>query len=154
MILNSDEFKQLMLYLIQDVQHESRVTTPPDIDRISQFVSLITAASVAILGLTYFFVRWLSSAARNPSRSSVQSLLVAYTVDLISVLKSLFDFTLNPRLSGTMTWEVLKEAFEAYERSNSRQRIHDRVRSNFQQGGRILDLDSIPVKVDELLGEY
>ena len=40
----------------------------PNIDIISQFVSLVTAASapiappVAILGLTYLFVQWLSTA--------------------------------------------------------------------------------------------
>ena len=41
--------------------------SPPNIDRISQFVSLVTAASapiappVAILGLTYIFLQWLST---------------------------------------------------------------------------------------------
>jgi len=41
--------------------------SPPNIDIISQFVSLVTAASapiappVAILGLTYVFLQWLST---------------------------------------------------------------------------------------------
>ena len=41
--------------------------SPPNIDIISQFVSLVTAASapiappVAILGLTYIFLQWLST---------------------------------------------------------------------------------------------
>jgi hypothetical protein len=45
--------------------------SPPNVDIISQFVSLVTAASapiappVAILGLTYIFVNWLSSAVLN-----------------------------------------------------------------------------------------
>ncbi|KXN80864.1 hypothetical protein AN958_07086 [Leucoagaricus sp. SymC.cos] len=68
-ILNGAEFKQLMLYLVQDVQGESSSTAPPDLDRISQFVTLATAASapvappIAILGLSYFFVKWVSDAA-------------------------------------------------------------------------------------------
>jgi len=98
-------------------------------------------------------VKWLSNAVLD-NVSSVHSLLIAYTVDLISVLKSLFDFTLKPSLSGTKTWDVLKEAFEAYERSDSRQRIHDRVRSNIQRRQRIPDLGSIQSRVGELLGEY
>jgi hypothetical protein len=41
--------------------------SPPNIDIISQFVSLVTAASapiappVAILGLSYIFLQWLST---------------------------------------------------------------------------------------------
>ena len=52
------------------------------------------------------------------ARPEVECLLMAYTVDLISVLKPLFDFTLKPDVAGTTNWEVLKEAFEDYERSN------------------------------------
>jgi hypothetical protein len=79
---------------------------------------------------------------------------MAYTVDLILVLKSLFDFTLKPGLEGTPTWEVLQDAFEAYERSDSRRHIHDSVSSNFQRSERILDQDSISKKVAELVGKY
>ena len=49
---------------------------------------------------------------------------MAYTIDLISVLGSLFDFTLKPDLAGKTDWVVLKEAFEAYERSNNLKKNH------------------------------
>jgi hypothetical protein len=79
---------------------------------------------------------------------------MAYTVDLILVLKSLFDFTLRPSLVGTPTWEVLQNAFEAYERSDSRRHIHDSVSPNFQRSERILDQGSISKKIAELVGKY
>ena len=139
-------------------------------------MSLVTAASApiappaAILGLTYFFVKWVSTSvlknvyvcldSRSPvangnvSRPPVQCLLMTYTLDLVLVLKSLFDFTLAPNLSGSLTWNVLKEAFEAYEQSESRRRIHDNVSSNFRQGEGILTADCIRKKVREMLHQY
>jgi len=74
-----------------------------------------------------------------------------YMVDLISVLKSLFEFTLTPRFSGTTNWEVLKEAFEAYTQTDPRQRNHDAIRLTCQQSEVILDRDGIRRKVIELL---
>ncbi|KAF5348759.1 hypothetical protein D9756_009852 [Leucocoprinus leucothites] len=74
-VLNTDEFMQLMLHLVQDAHMKPDVSTyvliyylmhfdislsSPNIDKISQFVSLVTATStpillpVAILGLTSF----------------------------------------------------------------------------------------------------
>ena len=81
----------------------------------------------------------------------VQRLLIAYTVDLIRVLRELFDITLQPRLALTTTWEGLQGAFEAYERSASRQRAHHVISS---QGEQILTVDGINRKVRELLKEY
>jgi len=91
-VLNTDEFKQLMLHLVQDVQAKPDVSSTPTINIISQFVSLVTAASapiappVAILGLTYIFLQWLSTTVLE-NLPDVQHLLIAYTVDLISVLR-------------------------------------------------------------------
>ncbi|KAF5354022.1 hypothetical protein D9756_006944 [Leucocoprinus leucothites] len=113
-VLNTEEFKQLMLNLVQDV---------------SQFVSLVTAASapiappVAILGLTYIFLQWLSTTALENMYVSLP--ILAYTMDLVHVLRELFDFTLKPTLALTTTGEELRETFEAYERSSSRQRTHN-----------------------------
>ena len=87
----------------------------------------------------------------NLPSPSVKRILMAYAVDLIWVLKSLFDFTLQPRLAGKTDWEVLTEAFEAYERTSDRQRIHDSCRSAFQQNNRILDRDDFRRKLKELL---
>ena len=85
------------------------------------------------------------------SRSSVHQLLIAYTVDLIRVLRELFDITLRPELAFATTWNELKEAFEAYERSNSRQRIHKIICSKAMQDDQSLTPDSIGSKVRELL---
>jgi len=73
-----------MLHLVQDVHGETPTSTyvqmpscwmtcnvyfsPPNVGILSEFVSLVTAASapiappVAILGLAYIFVKWLSNA--------------------------------------------------------------------------------------------
>ena len=78
---------------------------------------------------------------------------MAYTVDLIRVLQSLFDFAIAPKLLGRTTWPVLQEAFEAYERSDSRQQTHRQICANFQQDRQIHNLDSFDRVVRELLGE-
>lgn len=78
---------------------------------------------------------------------------MAYTIDLISVLKSLFDFTLKPDLAGTTNWEVLKEAFEDYERSSKRKEIHDICRSLFEKNDQILSRDVFRQTVKRLLDE-
>ena len=78
---------------------------------------------------------------------------MAYSVDLILVLKSLFDFTLKPDLAGSANWEVLKEAFEAYERSHDAQRIHNFCRTASQQNNRSLDRDTFRARIRQLVGE-
>ena len=61
--------------------------------------------------------------------SEAQRLLIAYIVDLIKVLTELFKITISVKLALTTTWDSLQEAFEAYEKSTSRQKIHERIRS-------------------------
>ena len=126
------------------------------------------APPVAILGLTYAFVQWLSTTALENayvplpiltsqsillvmSRASVHRLLIAYTVDLIRVLRELFDLTLRPELALATTWTELREAFEAYERSYSRQRVHTNICSRTTQDELTLTPESISRKVRELL---
>ncbi|KAF8269756.1 CHAT domain-containing protein [Lactarius quietus] len=136
-VLNSREFQHLMLCLVQDVHTKPGVSSLPVADVINQFVTLATSAAapiappVAILGLTYTFVQWLSTAALE-NVSSVR-LLVAYTVDLIRVLRELFDITLRPDLALKATWTEIQAAFEAYERSQSRQRVHEMICSKTAQ---------------------
>jgi hypothetical protein len=60
-------------------------------------------------------------------RSEVQRLLIAYIVDLIKVLRELFDMTLKVEFATDEPW--LREAFEAYAGSPSRRRIHESIRS-------------------------
>ena len=87
-------------------------------------------------------------------RPSVQRLLIAYTVVLISVLRKLFDINLrvrSPDSSPTTTWTELQEAFEAYELP--RKRIHARIRSMRTQDEKTLTEDDLREKVCELLQE-
>ena len=61
--------------------------------------------------------------------SEAQQLLIAYIVDLIKVLIKLFNITIRAELALTTTVSSLEEAFDAYEKSPSRQSIHDSIRS-------------------------
>src|ERR1700761_9838690 len=79
-------------------------------------------------------------------RSSVQRLVIAYTVDLIRVLRELFDITLRPDLALTTSWAELQAAFEAYEQSQARQRIHHKI-CRTSHGDRALTADDICNKV-------
>jgi hypothetical protein len=88
------------------------------------------------------------------ARPEVQRLLVTYTVDLIRVLRELFDLMLQPQKALTAaTWEDLKEAFEAYERSLSRQHNHRSIHSEQAWGRRLVTVDNITEKVHDLVGE-
>ena len=75
-----------------------------------------------------------------------QRLLISYTVDLISVLRNLFNTGL------TATWDGLQGAYEVYEGSGSRKNLHGRVLSNIMQGGHLLNKDEMSGMVRELLG--
>jgi len=157
-ILDSDEFMQLMLYLVQDVidGNQPRHNSAPQ--EISQFVNLVTSSNeliappVAILGLTFQFVQWLSTTVLV-NEAPVQRLLFAYTVDLIRVLRELFDITLRPDAELTTNWPDLKEAFETYERSPSRRQIHTSIRSYTQRDGWILTPNDIHNKLRELVNK-
>jgi hypothetical protein len=81
-------------------------------------------------------------------------MMTAYIVDLILVLMSLFDFTLKPDLAGSTNWEVLKEAFEAYERSDKRPEVHRGCREAFQRGESVLDWGSFVAKVKDLVERF
>jgi len=151
-ILHNDEFKQLMLYLVQDVIDGNQ---PHDSAYISQFVDLVTAAAapilppVAILGFTPQFVKWLSTVVLV-NEAPVQRLLFAYTVDLIRVLRELFDITLRPDSKLTPTWPDLREAFETYERSTSRRHIHESICSSIPPDGWTLTANDISNGLREL----
>ncbi|KAJ7266076.1 hypothetical protein C8J57DRAFT_1229483 [Mycena rebaudengoi] len=106
-VLNGEEFKHLILSLVQEMQEEGghKNPSPPDIEKINNFVGLCTAGSAsaappgAILGLTYLFVYWM---LRSPLENvpNVRRVLIAYTVDLILVLQELFDIALQFKLMG------------------------------------------------------
>ncbi|KAI9459553.1 hypothetical protein HD554DRAFT_325971 [Boletus coccyginus] len=115
-----------MLYLVQDLQTRSPTTTPqPSLDIIAHFVSLVKA---------------------------IERLFMAYTYHRpIAVLKSLFGFTLKSDLIGTTNWEVLKEAFEDYERSQKRKEIHDTCRSLYERNNRVLSRENFRQTIKNLL---
>ena len=87
------------------------------------------------------------------SRPSVQRLLIAYTVDLIYVLKELLNVVLRPELAHTITWTELQEALVAYEQTDCRQRAHNNIRSKIPLSGPVLSTEGISRMVRELLRE-
>ena len=84
-------------------------------------------------------------------RPLVQRLLIAYTVDLIRILRELFAITLRHVFTLRVSWTELQEAIEAYERPGSRKRIHYRIRSKLPLSGPVLTTDDISSMVHELL---
>ena len=62
-------------------------------------------------------------------RAQVESIIMAYTVDLICVLKEVFYFTLMTPLAGETNWQGLQEAFEAYYRTHLVKRNHGSCQS-------------------------
>ncbi|KAH8998267.1 hypothetical protein EDB86DRAFT_825885 [Lactarius hatsudake] len=132
-VLDSKEFAYLMLRLSQDDQTESGASHS-NIDLMSRFIALVTSASPptqpleSILGFAPNFVQSFSTAVLE-NTSWLQRFLMTYTVDLVSVLRKLFDTTL------TATWDGVQEAYGAYEKSGSRQNLHDRILSNIPQDG-------------------
>jgi hypothetical protein len=67
---------------------------------------------------------------------------MTYTIDLTTVLKSLFVvLTRMHRSPARISWSELEEAFQAYERSGSRQRIHRRISQISQQDQQVSDTD-------------
>ena len=84
-------------------------------------------------------------------RAPVQRLLIAYTVDLIRVLRELFDFALRPGSKLTIAWSDVREALETYARSPSRQDIHRSICSNALQDGWIVTASDVGKKLRELL---
>ena len=83
-------------------------------------------------------------------RPSAQRLVIAYTVDLIHILRELHHITHRPDMVLTASWAELQAAFEAYERSHSRQRIHEKICSKMAHD-EILSADEISQKVRKLL---
>ncbi|KAJ7817923.1 hypothetical protein B0H14DRAFT_1380040 [Mycena olivaceomarginata] len=160
-VLNGDNFKHLMLYVIQDMQNNSQTrSSPVDIEKVSNFVTLCTAVTsaiappVAILGLTFFFVSWISNAVLN-NTPAVQRVLIAYTVDLIMVLQELFKITLQPKSHGSVSWPDLQEAFEAYQRTTSQRTVHSAVSDLVEKCGQLsMDLTVIRESVKEMLEQY
>ena len=71
-------------------------------------------------------------------------------MDLIRILKELFDITLRPELALSTTWMELREAFETYERSRLRQRIHREICSKTVEGDPLTG-DGISRKVKDLV---
>jgi len=132
-VLNSPKFQEWMLHLVDDV-HIAPSAPRPDVDEVNKMVALATSVSssvvpaFAVLGLTALSVRWLQRTL-GQKLSEAQRLLIAYIVDLIKVLIELFNLTIRVDLALTTNWRELEEAFGAYEKSSSRQSIHESIRS-------------------------
>ncbi|KAH9015511.1 hypothetical protein EDB85DRAFT_810210 [Lactarius pseudohatsudake] len=145
-VLDSKEFAYLMLRLSQDIQTESGASHS-NIDLISRFIALVTSASPptqpleSILDFAPNFMQSFSTAVLE-NTSGLQRFLMTYTVNLVSVLRKLFDTT----VTLTATWDGVQEAYGAYEQSGSRQNLHDRLLSTTARGGHVLtkgDMDGV-----------
>ena len=78
---------------------------------------------------------------------------MAYTIDLISVLRLLFDFTLKSNLAGPTDWRVLQEALEAYERSNNRNQNHASCWALYGKGDQAPTRENFRQTIKQLLDE-
>jgi len=74
---------------------------------------------------------------------------MAYTTDLITVLKSLFDVV--PSSSEGTMWPELNRVFQAYERFDPREQIHRRICANFQHDQQINDADGFRLELRAML---
>ncbi|KAJ7243858.1 hypothetical protein B0H12DRAFT_1130266 [Mycena haematopus] len=160
-VLTSDEFKHLMIYVVQDMKDTAESKSSPiEIDKMNDFVTLVTAATAsfappaAILGLTFLFVKWISNAALDEA-SDIHRVLIAYTVDLILVLEELFKIALQPKVFGRISWKELEQAFDAYQLTESPSRIHSDIRALVEQrGGLNVELSLIRKGLEALVQQY
>jgi len=77
---------------------------------------------------------------------------MAYTTDLITVLKSLFDVEKPSFSEGTM-WPELNRVFQTYEQLDPREQIHRRICAKFQHDQQSSDPGSFHRELCELLLE-
>jgi hypothetical protein len=85
----------------------------------------------------------------------VQRVFIAYAVDLTLVLRELFDLALLPDKTGSVTWDDLREAFEAYDRTPSRAGVHGEVTKLVKKhGGLTAAPTGIHTAVEELLRRH
>ncbi|KAJ7789512.1 hypothetical protein B0H14DRAFT_239791 [Mycena olivaceomarginata] len=143
---------------MQDKPHSKPSSV--DVEKIHNFVELCTAVTatiappVAILGLTYIFIRWISNAVLD-NTSEVRRVLFAYVADLILVLEELFKMALRPRSAGSVNWEALQEAFDAYHRTTEQRNVHVAVSDLVERHGRLsTDLSPIRADLGELLRKH
>ena len=59
----------------------------------------------------------------------------------------------RPNLAGTMNWEVLKEAFKDYERSNKHKEIHASCQSMYNRKSQMLTWENFRQTINQLLDE-
>jgi hypothetical protein len=132
------------------------------------------APPVAILGLTYIFISWISNAVLDntyvalpalPSRKvlvsdiiyrpEVRRVLFAYVADLILVLEELFKMAMRPQSAGSVNWEALQEAFDAYHRTTEQSCVHVAVSDLVERHGRLsTDLSAMRASLEELLRKH
>ncbi|KAJ7936530.1 hypothetical protein B0H13DRAFT_2303568 [Mycena leptocephala] len=157
---------------------EHLLRSPVDIDKVNGLVALCTTATAsiaspaAIIGLIYLLGKWLSDATlenvyvaiiltfvigwlTQGFSADVHRVLVAYTVDLILVMKELFKIALQPKVFGRVSWTELEEAFEAYGRTASLRTIHDRVRALVDQhAGLSADRSFVQTGIEHLIQQH
>ncbi|KAJ7193936.1 hypothetical protein GGX14DRAFT_587371 [Mycena pura] len=175
-VLRSTEFRHVLLHVVQHMRNKEDTksyasvitatkaeylpSSPLDIEKITQVVQLFATASAAlaqpaaILGLSFSFFKWILDAvcANVPE---VQRVFISYTVDLMLVLRELFDFTLQRQWAGRVTWRDLGEAWAAYHRTPSQARVHSEITELVKKHeGLSADSNAIHESVVELLRKH
>jgi hypothetical protein len=85
----------------------------------------------------------------------MQRVFIAYTGGLFLVLRELFDWTLQPKSSGRVTWDDLREAFVAYHRTSSGGQVHREAEELVEKHkGLSADPTAIHKSVEELLRNH
>ncbi|KAF7354304.1 hypothetical protein MVEN_01118800 [Mycena venus] len=158
-VLNGDEFKHLMLFVVKDVQNKCDTqSSPVDLERINQFVTLCATASAtiappaAILGLSFIFMQLIASAVSDRAHDA-HRVLIAYTVDLILVLEELLKMMLRLKSSANVSSDDLREALAAFRDTTSKGTVHSGVKRLVEEHGQ-LRKDLILDGVKRLLHEH
>jgi len=136
-ILNSGQFKKIMLLLVQDIeqsqnQGQTQSVSSQAIDQISQVLNAITDADKGPVSLPDSALEKSLSGLVSGNKAQAQRLLMTYAVDLIALLRSLFDAKgdkFGVKRDERVTWSDLQRACKAL---GSRQEIHRQIRVTFQ----------------------
>lgn len=85
----------------------------------------------------------------------MQRVFIAYTVDLILVLRELFDFALQPTLFGCVTYDSLQEAFERFHLTQYQAQVHSEITALVKEHqGLSADSKAIHASVVDLLRRH
>ncbi|KDQ53797.1 hypothetical protein JAAARDRAFT_209811 [Jaapia argillacea MUCL 33604] len=126
-LLSGDEFKQMVLTLIERLAPDrvtttsANLTTTNTITSIFHAISTIAGPVVGIVGLSVTFIKWLHDTYQmTPETLRCQ---MAYIVDLTAILEHLLLVMLAKR-SEPLVFDYVELAFESYRESPALSAVH------------------------------